>query len=127
MDRPPLSRREREIMDILYRRKRATAADVLEDLADKPSYSAIRAHLRILEDKGHIQHEEQGTRYLYSPVVPHERARKSALRHTVDTFFEGSVEKVVASLLDSQSAKLSDEEFDRLAGMIKDAKERSRK
>src|SRR6266566_7725559 len=87
-----LTRRERQIMDILYRRGRATAGEVMEELSGKPNYSTVRTQLRVLEEKGHVTHEEQGLRYVYSPAVPRSSARKSALRHLVDTFFDGSAE-----------------------------------
>lgn len=122
MDQPEtLSRRERQIMDILYRQGRATAAEVLAAMDDPPSYSAVRALLRILEDKGHLKHEQDGTRYLYEPALPRERARKSALRRMVDTFFEGSAEQVVAALLDG-SGKLSPDELERISRLVEDAK-----
>ena len=92
-----LSRRERQIMDILYKLERATVADVLNTLTGKPNYSTVRAQLRVLEDKGHVQHEEHGLRFIYVPTVPRHIARRSALRHLVETFFEGSAEKVVAA------------------------------
>src|SRR5918999_5788416 len=94
-----LSRRERQIMDILYRRGRATAGEVMEELSGEPSYSTVRTQLRVLETKGHVRHEEEGLRYIYTPAVARTAARKSALRHLVDTFFEGSTEKAVAALL----------------------------
>src|SRR6266536_461856 len=94
-----LSRRERQIMDILYQKKRASAAEIHKALPDAPTYSAVRAKLRVLEEKGHIRHEEEALRYVYIPVVARESARKSALRHMVSTFFEGSVEDTVAALL----------------------------
>src|SRR3954469_4412148 len=87
-----LTRRERQIMDILYRRGRATAGEVMAELSGEPSYSTVRTQLRVLEEKGHVRHEEEGLRYVYSPAVPRRAARKSALRHVVDTFFEGSAE-----------------------------------
>src|SRR5919201_1577923 len=90
-----LSRRERQIMDILFRRGRATAGEVMTELPGDPSYSTVRTQLRVLEEKGHVRHEEQGLRYVYLPAVPRHAARKSALRHLVDTFFDGSAEKVV--------------------------------
>src|SRR5688500_19437988 len=110
-----LTRRERQIMDILFRRGRATAAEVMEDLPGAPSYSTVRTQLRVLEEKGHVRHEEQGLRYIYFPTVPRHTARKSALKHLVDTFFDGSREKVVAALLGSDAGKLSDDELDRIA------------
>src|SRR5438093_1975962 len=93
-----LSRRERQIIDILYRRGRATAADVMEDLPGDPSYSTVRTQLRVLEDKGHVRHEEDGQRYIYAPAVPRRTVRKSAMKHVIETFFEGSVEQAVAAL-----------------------------
>jgi predicted transcriptional regulator len=113
-----LTRRERQIMDILYRRGRATAAEVLEDLSGAPSDSTVRTQLRVLEEKGHVRHEEQGLRYVYVPHVPRHAARKSALRHLVNTFFDGSAEKVVAAVLGSEGARLSDEELDRIADLV---------
>ena len=117
-----LSRRERQIMDIIYRRGKATAADVRADLPDPPSYSAVRAMLRILEEKGHLRHEQQGPRYLFRPTVARDRARQSALKQLVSTFFEGSTEQAVAALLDLSAAKLSDAELDRLKGLIEQAR-----
>ena len=122
-----LSRRERLIMDILYKLGRATAGEVLAELPDRPNYSTVRAQLRVLEGKGHVRHEEQGLRYVYMPVVPRDAARQSALRHLVDTFFEGSTEKVVATLLGGESAGLSKEELDRLSRMIERARKRGRR
>ena len=116
-----LSRRERQIMDILYRRGRATAAEVLGDIEDPPGYSAVRALLRILEEKGHLRHTQDGARYLYEPAVEREQARQSALRRMVDTFFEGSAAQVVAALLDG-SGRVSKDELDRITTMIGDAK-----
>src|SRR5947209_20452677 len=113
-----LSRCERQIMDVLYKLERATVGQVLAKLADKPSYSTVRAQLRVLEEKGHVRHEEQGLRYVYIPAVPRDVARRSALRHLVETFFEGSTEKIVAALLGGEVARISPEEFDRLARLI---------
>src|SRR5580693_4339811 len=113
-----LSRREREIMDILYKLERASVGQVVRKLADKPSYSTVRAQLRVLEEKGHVRHEEHGLRYVYAPAVPRDVASRSALRHLVETFFEGSSEKVVAALLGGEVSQLSDEELDRLSRMI---------
>jgi BlaI family transcriptional regulator, penicillinase repressor len=113
-----LSRRERQIMDILYKLERASVGHVLSNLADKPSYSTVRAQLRVLEEKGHVRHEEQGLRYVYVPAVPRDVARRSALRHLVETFFDGSTEKIVAALLGGEVARISSEEFDRLARLI---------
>ena len=117
-----LARRERQIMDILYRRGRATAADVMADLPGDPSYSTVRTQLRVLEFKGHVRHDEEGLRYIYVPAVPRHAARKSALRHLVDTFFDGSTEKVVGALLGSEGTRLSDEELDRIAQLVAKAK-----
>jgi predicted transcriptional regulator len=113
-----LSRRERQIMDVLYKLQRATVAEVLNKLADKPSYSTVRAQLRVLEEKGHVQHEEHGLRYVYVPTVPRDVARHSALRHLVETFFEGSAEKVVATLLGGQVSQISREELNRIAHIV---------
>src|SRR5580700_9160659 len=113
-----LSRRERQIMDILYKLERGTVAEVLSKLADKPSYSTVRAQLRVLEEKGHVRHEEHGLRYVYIPSVPRDIARRSALRHLLETFFDGSTEKVVAALLGGEVARISPEELDRLARLI---------
>jgi predicted transcriptional regulator len=121
-----LSRRERQIMDILFRRGRATAGEVMDDLPGSPSYSTVRTQLRVLETKGHVRHEEEGLRYVYLPVVRRQAARKSAVRHLVETFFEGSAEKAVAALLGGEAARLSDEELDRIANLIKARKEGSR-
>jgi BlaI family penicillinase repressor len=113
-----LSRRERQIMDILYQLERASVSQVLAKLADKPSYSTVRAQLRVLEEKGHVRHEEHGLRYVYAPAVPRDVARRSALRHLVETFFDGSTENVVAALLGGEVARITPEEFDRLARLI---------
>ncbi len=121
-----LSRRERQIMDILYRAGRATAGEILQALPGEPSDSTVRTQLRVLETKGHVRHEEEGLRYVYSPVVPRRVVRRSALKHVVDTFFEGSVEKVVAALLGSDGARLSEEELDRIASLVAKAREDER-
>jgi len=113
-----LSRRERQIMDILYRQGRATAGEVMEALSGSPTYSTVRTQLRVLEEKGHVRHEEHGLRYVYSPAVARRAARKSALRHLVETFFDGSAENAVAALLGGEGAKLSDEELERIAGLV---------
>jgi predicted transcriptional regulator len=117
-----LSRRERQIMDILYRRGRATAGEVLADLTGDPSYSTVRTQLRVLEDKGHVHHEEVGLRYVYAPAVPRRAARKSALRHLVDTFFDGSSEQAVAALLGGEATSLSDEDLKRIADLVSKAR-----
>jgi len=121
-----LSRREREIMNVIYRAGRATAADVLDQLADPPSYSAVRALLRVLEEKGHLRHEEDGPRYVFLPTVPRERAGQSALKQLLHTFFDGSTEQAVAALLDLSSTRLSDEELGRLGRLIADARKEGR-
>ncbi len=122
-----LSRRERQIMDILYRLGKATAAEVLAELDGEPSYSTVRTQLRVLEVKGHVRHEDDGVRYVYLPTVPRSRARDSALGHLVETFFDGSVEKVVAALLGRSSSNLSAEQLERLSSMIEAAKKGGRK
>jgi predicted transcriptional regulator len=113
-----LSRRERQIIDILYAQGRATAADVQASLPEPPSYSAVRAMLRILEDKGHIRHEQDGPRYVYVPTVGRDNAKRSALHHVLKTFFDGSAEQAISALLDDKSTRLSDAELDRLARLI---------
>jgi predicted transcriptional regulator len=113
-----LTRRERQIMDSLFRRGRATAAEVMGDLSGEPSYSTVRTQLRVLEEKGHVRHEDDGVRYVYMPVLRREAARKSALRHLVDTFFDGSAEKTVAALLGGEGARVTDEELDRIADLV---------
>src|ERR1700677_4737361 len=123
---PSLTRREREIMDIVHRRGRATAHEVLDDLAEPPGYSAVRALLRLLEERGHVKHVEDGPRYVYSPAVARGDARKSALAHVVKTFFAGSVEQAVAALVESSKTKLSPEELDRLSALIDRAKQEGR-
>ncbi|MCB9753772.1 MAG: BlaI/MecI/CopY family transcriptional regulator [Myxococcales bacterium] len=122
----PLSRRERQIMDIVYRRGRASVGEVLEDIPDPPSYSAVRALLRVLEDKGHLRHEREGPRYVYLPTVDPRRARGSALRHLVNTFFGGSATETVAALLDVKGDELSREDLDELGALIERAREEGR-
>src|SRR5262245_7489479 len=117
-----LTRRERQIMDILFRRGRATAAEVMAELPGDPSYSTVRTQLRVLEEKGHVRHDEEGLRYVYMPAVRVQAARKSALKHLVDTFFDGSAEKAVAALLGGEGAKVSAEELDRIADLITKAR-----
>lgn len=126
LDADALTRRERQIMDILHRRGRATAHEVLEDLPEPPSYSAVRALLRLLEERGHVKHVEEGQRYVYSPIAGRTDARRSALAHVVRTFFGGSVEDTVAALVDSPKSKLSRDELDRLADLIDRAKKEGR-
>ena len=113
-----LTRREREIMDILYRRGRATAAEVMGDLPGDPHYSTVRTQLRVLEAKGHVRHEDVGLRYVYLPAVPRHAARKRALNHLVDTFFDGSAAQVVVALLGSDARGLSDEEISKISELI---------
>ena len=122
----PLTRREREIMDILHRRGRATAHEVMDDLADPPSYSAVRTFLRLLEERGHVRHEQDGPRYVYTPTVARREAQRSALAHLVDTFFDGSVEDAVATLVESSKPKLSSQELDRIAALVAKAKKEGR-
>lgn len=117
-----LTRRERQIMDVLFRRGRATAAEVMDDLPGSPSYSTVRTQLRVLEEKGHVRHEEEGVRYVYSPAVRVHAARKSALKHLVDTFFDGSAEKAVAALLGGEASRVSGEELDRISDLIAKAR-----
>jgi predicted transcriptional regulator len=109
-------------MDILYRRGRATAGEVMADLSGEPSYSTVRTQLRVLESKGHVRHQEEGLRYIYTPAVPRHTVRKSALRHLVDTFFDGSTEKVVGALLGGEGTRLSEEELERIAELVAKAK-----
>ena len=117
-----LSRRERQILDILYRRGKASAADVLNAMEDPPSYSAVRAMLRILEEKGHVRHETEDQKYVYSPTIPREKAKRSAVKHLLETFFAGSPEQAMAALLDVSSRHLTREELDRMARMIEEAR-----
>ena len=117
-----LTKRERQIMDILYKRGRATAGDVMDELTGTPSYSTVRTQLRVLEAKGHVRHEEEGLRYVYIPALPRHAARKSAVRHLVETFFEGSTAKAVTALLGGDAARLSDEELERIAALIERAR-----
>jgi BlaI family penicillinase repressor len=121
-----LTKRERQIMDLLYRLGRATATEIREGLSGEPSDSTVRTQLRVLEEKGHVRHEENGLRYTYMPTVPRHTARKSALNHLVDTFFDGSHAKVVTTLLGSDGSRLSDEELDSIAEMIASARKAPR-
>jgi predicted transcriptional regulator len=117
-----LGRRERQIMDILVRRKRASAAEVLEDLPDPPSYSAVRGMLRLLEEKGYVKHEWDGPRYVFIPAADPDRLRRDAVRHLVETFFDDSTESAVVALLGSSERRLDAEQLDRLAKLIERAK-----
>ena len=119
-----LSRREREIMDIVYERGQATVAEVMERLNEAPSYSAVRALMRILEEKGALRHEKQGQRYVFLPTVAREEAKRSALKRMLQVFFDNSTESAVAALLDLSDTQLSDEEWDRLTAMVEEAKKR---
>ena len=114
-------------MDILYRRGRATAAEVMDELTGNPNYSTVRTQLRVLEDKGQVRHEEEGLRYVYSPAVPRRTARKSALRHLVDTFFNGSAEQVVGALLGGEGSRVTEEELARIADLVAKAKKESKR
>ena len=121
-----LSRREREVMDVLYRRGEATVAEVMDDLKDPPTYSAVRSILRVLTEKGHIVHRADGPRYVYAPAVGRERARKAALDHVVDTFFDGSAERTLAALLTRSDLDLTEAQIRRLAKEIRQAGEEGR-
>ena len=113
-------------MDILYRGERMTAADVMAQLPGRPTYSTVRTHLRILEEKGHVSHAQDGPRYVYAPTVPRRAARKSALKHLVETFFDGSAEQVVAAVLGGEGARLTDEELDRIKQLVDKARKEQR-
>ena len=117
-----LSRRERQIMEILYQRGKASAAEVREAMDDAPGYSAVRAMMRVLEEKGHVRHQEEGLKYVFVPTMPREKAKRSAVKHLMDTFFAGSPEQTVAALLDVASTKLTSEELDRMSEMIEKAR-----
>jgi len=117
-----LSRRERQIMDILYRHGKASASEVRELMENAPGYSAVRAMLRVLEEKGHVRHQAEGLKYVYVPTVAREKAKRSAVKHVLDTFFNGSPEQIVAALLDVSSTRLTREELDRMGQMIERAK-----
>jgi predicted transcriptional regulator len=117
-----LTRRERHIMDVLFRLGRATAEEVRQDLSGSPAYSTVRTQLRVLEEKGHVRHEEVGRRFVYMPVVRRQTARKSALRHVVDTFFDGSIEKVAAALLGGEAGSVSEGELERILALAERAR-----
>lgn len=121
-----LTRRERQIMDVIYRFECASAAEVMENLPDPPSYSAVRALLRVLEEKGHVDHDQDGPRYIYHATVPRERARQSALRRLVRTFFDDSPEQAVAALISMSASDLSDDELDHLADLVLEARDDGR-
>jgi predicted transcriptional regulator len=117
-----LTKRERQIVDVLYRLGRATAAEIMAAVPGAPTYSTVRTQLRVLEAKGHVKHEEQGLRYVYMPTVPRSAARKSALRHVVETFFDGSSAKAVVALLGGEASRVSDQDLDRIAAILKNAR-----
>ena len=117
-----LTKRERQIMDALYRLGRASAGDIMEALAGAPSYSTVRTQLRVLEAKGHVRHEEHGLRYIYLPTVPRHSARRSALKHLVETFFDGSSANAVAALLGGEGKRLSNEDLDRIGQLLGSAR-----
>ncbi len=119
-----LTRRERQIMDVLFRRGQASAAEVQEGLPDPPSYSAVRTHLRILEEKGHVTHDQEGPRYVYRPALAKEKAKRTALHHLVETFFNGSAEQAMAALLDDDASRLSQSELERLSSLVDEARKR---
>lgn len=121
-----LTKRERQIMDVLYRLGRATAAEIVTRVPGAPGNSTVRTQLRVLETKGHVRHEEQGLRYIYMPTVPRHSARRSALKHLVETFFDGSTAKAVAALLGGEAARVSDAELERIAELVKSARSDSR-
>jgi BlaI family transcriptional regulator, penicillinase repressor len=121
-----LSRRERQIMDIVYRAGQVTVAHVLEQMPDPPSYSAVRAMMRVLEDKGHLRHQQEGLAYVYLPVVSPDSARRSAVSHLMRTFFQGSAERAVAAVLEASQTKLSPAELERIAAMVEAARKEGR-
>jgi predicted transcriptional regulator len=125
-DARDLSRRERQIMDVIWESGRATAQEIRDRIPEPPSYSAVRALLRILENKGHVRHHQDGPRYVYEATIPRTRARRRALEHLVRTFFDGSTAGAVAALLDLKSSELTDEEFERLARIVDEAREDGR-
>jgi predicted transcriptional regulator len=127
MTAPELSRREREILDILYSSGKATAWEVKEAMKDPPTYSGVRGMLRVLEEKGHVKHENEGLKYVYTPVVNPEKAKRSAIKHLIETFFRDSPEQVVAALLDVSSKRLTRKELDRMTEMIEEAKKKEDK
>lgn len=117
-----LSRRERQIMEVLYRQGKASAAEVRAGIEDAPGYSAVRAMLRVLEEKGQVKHQEEGLKYVYTPVVAREKAKRSAVKSLLDTFFSDAPEQVVAALLDASPRRLTAEELDRMSEMIERAR-----
>ena len=125
-NRPALSRREREIMDILYKSGRATAAEVLNDLSGEPHYSTVRTQLRVLEGKGYVRHEEENLRYVYVPAVAQDEVGRSALKQLIDAFYDGSMENVVDALLGLEGSRLSQKKLDRIAAMIDKARKEAK-
>jgi BlaI family penicillinase repressor len=121
-----VSRRERQILDLLYQAGRATVAEVRKGMADAPSYSAVRTQLRILEEKGHVRHEQDGARYIYVPTVARDTVRRSALRHLLQTFFEGSATQAIATLIDQDANRISSEDWERIEGLIERARKEGR-
>jgi predicted transcriptional regulator len=119
---PGLSRRERQIMEILYQRAKASVSEVRELMKNAPGYSAVRAMLRVLEEKGHVRHQAEGLKYVYMPVVAREKAKRSAVKHLLDTFFAGEPDQIVAALLDVSATRLTREDLDRMSEMIENAK-----
>ena len=117
-----LSRRERQIMDILYRTGKSSASEVRDAMPDAPGYSAVRAMLRVLEEKGHVKHQAEGLKYVYVPTVAQDKAKRSAVKHVLDTFFSGSAEQIVAALLDVSATRLTRDELDRMSELIEKAK-----
>jgi predicted transcriptional regulator len=117
-----LSRRERQIMDILYQRGKASVSEVRDAMKDAPGYSAVRAMLRVLEEKGHTRHQAEGLKYVYIPAVAREKAKRSAVKHLLDTFFAGEPDQIVAALLDVSATRLTHEELDRMSEMIEVAR-----
>jgi predicted transcriptional regulator len=126
MEKPGLSRRERQIMDALYTLGEATVGEVMEKMPDPPSYSAVRATLRVLEEKGHVKHKQDGPRYLYLPTVSRDKAQSNALKHLVGTFFGGSVEQAVMALLSMPETKMSEDQLEKLAEQVRQAEEEGR-
>jgi predicted transcriptional regulator len=126
MEKPGLSRRERQIMDALYTLSEATVGEVMDRMPDPPSYSAVRATLRVLEEKGHVKHKQDGPRYLYLPTVSRDKAQSTALKHVVGTFFGGSVEQAVMALLSMPETKMSDDQLEKLAEQVRRAEEEGR-
>ena len=121
-----LSRRERQIMDVIYQQGRATAAEVMENMPNPPSYSAVRAMLRLLEEKGYVHHEQDGPRYVYLPTLSRDKARQSAMKQMLQTFFDNSTEEAVAALIDMTRSKMTQDELDRLSLLIENARKEGR-